>query len=116
MAASSRAAYLLQQYFHVALPRDVPGKLDRNLFGVESALLERFIDAVKIVTPLAPLEHQQRLDLVRLALTTSRALNVEGKVDKNILATELRQLRCDQVLVIHVTEQNCALFIYKLPG
>jgi hypothetical protein len=116
MAAPSRETFLLQQYFHIALPRDVPGKSDRNLFAVESALLERFIEAVKAVLPCAPLEHQPRVDLVRLALTTSRAINVEGKVDKNVLVTELRQLARDQALILYVTEQNCALFVYKILG
>jgi hypothetical protein len=112
-APPDRAKFLIQQYFHIGLPRDVPGRLERDLPRIESALLERFIDAVKAITPFAPVEQQPHVDLIRLALTTSRALNVDGKVDKNVLGAELRQRR-NQAFTLYITEQNCALLIYKI--
>jgi hypothetical protein len=112
MAASASGLLLLHQYYHAALPRDVPGKSDSNLFEVEAALTDRLIDAVNIIKPLASLEHQTQLDTIRLALTNSRAINIEGKIDKHVLMKELRDLERQQLLILHVTEQNCALLVY----
>ncbi|KAF2802677.1 uncharacterized protein BDZ99DRAFT_454339 [Mytilinidion resinicola] len=114
MAASRE--FLLQQYFHAALPRNVPGEEDRNLFRVESALLDRMIAAIKVIAPFCPLEHQSCVNSVRLALTTSKALNVEGKIDRNLLVKELKQLERSHSLILYVTEQNAALLVYKYNG
>ena len=76
------ATLLLQQYFHAVLPRNVPGKEDGNHHQVEAALLDRLIDAVKILLQFVPLEHQSSVGTLRLVLTTSKVLNVDGKVDK----------------------------------
>ncbi|KAJ4298924.1 hypothetical protein N0V90_004167 [Kalmusia sp. IMI 367209] len=115
MAASRE--FLLHQYYHVALPRDVPGKEDRKLScRVEAALLDRIIGAVKAVAPYAPLPNQSLVDNIRLTLVTTKALNVDGKVDKNLLAKEINELDGKHALILYVTEQNAALLIYKDSG
>ena len=104
---------LLQLYQHVALPRDVPGKEDRNLFAIGDELLARLIYAVKTLRDEAPVDHTSLLDAIRLTLETSKALNVEGKVDKSLLAKEIEGLGDNHALCLHVAEQNAALLIYK---
>jgi hypothetical protein len=111
---ATSAELLQQQYYHATLPRNVPGKSDRNSYQVELALLDRFIDALKSIIPFTPLEHQSRVDVVRVALTTSRALNVEGKIDKTSLVKELQALGRDHALILYVTEQNAALLVYRI--
>lgn len=107
---------LEEAYFHVALPRDVPGRESKYLFNVEAKLLDFFIAAVKTLVPLVPLEHQTCVDALRLALVTSKALNVEGKLDQDQLAKEIGDLTYNHALILHVTEQNAALLIYKETG
>jgi hypothetical protein len=116
MAASGRAALLLQLYRHVVLPRDVPGREDKYLYQAESELAERLTDAVKFLAQHAPLDDLYSLDAIRLALSTYRSLNVDGKIDKNLLVKELRQLDAKQALILHVTGQNAALLIYPQSG
>ncbi|OAG11713.1 uncharacterized protein CC84DRAFT_1133705 [Paraphaeosphaeria sporulosa] len=87
MAASRD--FLLQLYQHVALPRDVPGTEDRNLCAVEAALLDRILQA---------------------------ATNLEGTLDKDLLAQELADLGDKRALLLYVKEQNAAILVYKDAG
>jgi hypothetical protein len=112
MANFGREA-LLQLHHHVVLPRDVPGREDKHLYRSESELIRRLNDAVKSLVPHAPLDDVSCIDAVRLALSTCDSLNVDGKIDKTLLMTELRQLETKHALVLHVTEQNAALLIYQ---
>jgi hypothetical protein len=116
MAASGRGALLLQLYHHAVLPRHVPGREDKRLYQAESELAERLTDAVKSLAQHAPLDDLSSLDVIRLALSTCKSLNVDGKIDKNLLVKELRQLEANQALILHVTEQNAGLFIYQHCG
>ncbi|KAF2871478.1 hypothetical protein BDV95DRAFT_493867 [Massariosphaeria phaeospora] len=113
MAASSRGTFLLHQYYHAVLPRDVPGQEDKHLYLIDVALLDRLVGAVKAITPLVPLVYQPQVNAIRLTLTSTKSLNVEGKIDKNLLIKELRELEGGQALILHVTEQNAALLLYR---
>ena len=113
MADSSCEALLQHIYHHVVLPRNVPGREDSNLHQVEVEITRRLINATKQFTLHAPLDDLAKLGTIRLMLSTCGALNVEGKIDKNMLAKELQQLEDRQALVLHVTEQNAALLIYR---
>ena len=106
------ATRLLDVYFHAALPRDVPSKETANLCAIEDELIDRLLNAVKTFTRCVPPNHQSLVDILRLALTTSKRLNVGGKIDKHVLVDELRQLDGNKALLLHVVEQNCALYIY----
>jgi serine phosphatase RsbU (regulator of sigma subunit) len=113
MATSGHESLLLHVYHHIVLPRDVPGREDSKLHQVEAEINKRLIHATKQLALHAPSEDLVKLDTVRLMLSTCGALNVEGKIDANVLATELQQLGDRQALILHVTEQNAALLIYR---
>ncbi|ORX94071.1 hypothetical protein BCR34DRAFT_608383 [Clohesyomyces aquaticus] len=113
MATTTRGAFLTSLYHHVVLPRQTPGKEDSNLNKVDAALLDHLLDAVKALVPLVPLPHQQALDAVRLALSTCKVLNVEGKVDKTLLSRELGRLGRKDALILYINEQNAGLLIYR---
>jgi hypothetical protein len=112
MAASSRDALLRSIYHHIVLPRNVPGREDRNLYEIEGDLAERFTSATRSLALHAPLEDHHCLDAIRLALSICKSLHVDGKIDRNLLLKELRELGESQALILHVTEQNAALLIY----
>jgi hypothetical protein len=103
---------LVRLYHHAVLPRKVPGREDSNLYEVERELVKRLTNAVKLLVPHASFEDLPSIDTIRLALSTCSALNVDGKIDKTMLIKELRQLQAQQVLILHVTEQNAALLMY----
>lgn len=113
MAAYGDESLLLHTYHHVVLPRDVPGREDSHLYQVEAEITRRLINATKQLALHAPPDDLAKLDTIRLMLSTCGALNVEGKIDKDMLAKELQQLENRQALVLHVTEQNAALLIYR---
>jgi hypothetical protein len=113
MAATSRAALLLQQYHHIVLPRQVPGKEDWNLHQVESELLSRFIRAIKTLSAIVPSQHFSHVDAARVALSRCEELHVDGNIDRNQMVTKLNQLEEGHTLLLFVTEQNAALLIYK---
>jgi hypothetical protein len=75
--ATSVQAHLLQQYYHVTLPRELPGHEDSSLSAIESLLLVRFIDAVKALNFVAPLEHFSSVDAIRLSLVVLREQRME---------------------------------------
>lgn len=112
MAASGRDALLRSLHYHTVLPRKVPGREDCNLYEIESDLAERLTNATKSLVLHAPLEDHQCLGAIRLALSTCNSLHVDGKIDKNLLLKELRELGGLRALIVHVTEQNAALLIY----
>lgn len=112
MAPSSREALLVELYYHVVLPRYVPGQEHSQLCQIESELASRLTEAARQLISHAPLDDHSHLDAIRLALTTCKSLHVEGKVDKNLLVQEFRDLDSNKALIIHVTEQNAALLVY----
>lgn len=113
MATSTRGEFLQQVYHHVVLPRDVPGREDHNLSFIEAEILERLIHAVEDIIPCLPYNDQPRVDSVRLTLTTAKALNVYGKIDKRMLVEELRNFEGSHMFVLFVSEQNAALLVYR---
>ncbi|CAI6342575.1 unnamed protein product [Periconia digitata] len=114
MAATGGLDTVLQElYFHVALPRNVPGREAHNLFEVDAALLDRLVEAAKLLTTRVPVQHHTAVDAVRLSLVCSKSMNVEGKIDKTLFTKELGGMSPNQALVLYVTEQNAALLLYK---
>jgi hypothetical protein len=112
-ASRSSPELLLQLYQHVVLPRDVPGKEDRNTSAIDTALISLIIDSVKTVSELVPREHFALVDAVRLTLVTSKNIHADGMINKDVLAKEIDQLVGNQALVLYVTAQNAALLVYK---
>ncbi|KAF2029595.1 hypothetical protein EK21DRAFT_67348 [Setomelanomma holmii] len=113
MAPNRHEALLQQLYHHVVLPRDVPQREDSNLYQIETDLVRRLTDAVKLLAQYAPLGDLPLIDTIRLALDTSGSINVDGKIEQSMLVKELRQLDGHQALILYVTEQNAGLLIYQ---
>ncbi|CAO2653039.1 Nn.00g024500.m01.CDS01 [Neocucurbitaria sp. VM-36] len=113
MATTVQQPLLLQLYHHVVLPRDIPAAEDSNLVHIETELLDRLLDAVKALVQFTPLEHHSRIYATRIALTTCKAINIEGRVDMGVLIQQLQQLESEQALILYVHERNAALLIYR---
>ncbi|CAN9475149.1 unnamed protein product [Alternaria alternata] len=112
MAAAARVPFLEQQYNHVALPRNVPGKEDGNLRRIEEALLERMLDAVARLAPHVATDLACHIQGLRATLLACQVLNVDGTIGKAALTKELRDLSHRKMLVLHIAPQNCALLVY----
>lgn len=113
MASTGWEHLLLQLYHHVILPRKVPSQEDKCLADIQDDLAARLCDAVKSVIQHAPLDDHSSLDALRLALSTCRTLNANRAINSDVLCKGLQQLSAKQALILHVTEQNAALFVYE---
>lgn len=118
MAASSRplprhVPFNEQLFNHIALPRDVPGREDRNLLSIESALLTRLTDATRLLSSLVTLSDQQRIHKLVGSLAACQSLHIDGAITKPALLRELRALQPGKVIILHVTAQNCGLLVYQ---
>ncbi|KAL6161149.1 hypothetical protein ACJBU6_00280 [Exserohilum turcicum] len=116
MASASRLPLLQQLYYHVALPRDIPGKEDGNLNTIEASLLQRVLDAVVKITPCVAADVQPYIHGLRDTLQACQILNVNGTIGKSALIKEFRRLDQYKMLVLHVAPQNCGLLIYHQVG
>jgi hypothetical protein len=112
MAAATRVPFLEQQYNHIALPRNVPGREDFNLPRVEEALLKRMLDAVATLTPHVAADIAPHVRGLRQTLLACQVLNVDGTIGKAALIKEFRDFGHRKMLVLHIAPQNCALLVY----
>ena len=113
MAYPDRVPFLEQLYYHIALPRNVPGHEDRNLRRIEEALLTRLINSSSRLCEQALPEHQCHIRALQDTLVSCRALNVDGMISRSTLLRELRNLSPHKMLVLFASAQNCALLVYE---
>ena len=116
MAAPSRPSvhhtpFYEQLYNHIALPRDVPGCEDRNLCKLEAAILTRLIDATRLLSHIAH-PGQQQICMLGDSLTACQSVHIDKAITKPALLRELRGLKPEGMLILHVSAQNCGLLIY----
>lgn len=102
-----------QLYNHIALPRDVPGREDRNLSSIEGVLLARLTDATRFLSQRVAHADRQHLQALVDSLNACRAVHVDRAITKTALLQELRELKPGRILILHVSAQNCGLLIYK---
>ncbi|KAF1931308.1 uncharacterized protein M421DRAFT_56909 [Didymella exigua CBS 183.55] len=118
MAASGRPPavhvhFNEQLYNHIALPRDVPGREDRNLSSIEAAILTRLTNATRLLSSYAPPSDQQHIYKLVDSLTACQSLHVDRAITKPALLRELRALQPGKILILHIAAQNCGLLVYK---
>ena len=118
MAASGRPPpvhlpFNEQLFNHIALPRNVPGREDRNLSGIENALLIRLTDATRLLSSYVVLSDQQHIYKLVESLAACQSLHVDRAITKPGLSRELQALQPGEIIILHVGAQNCGLLIYK---
>lgn len=114
-AASSRASVNMLDCLinHVALPPQLPGKREDNLIQIEEKLLMRFQNAARTLGEFDDNGLGNHLDFVRLVLEKCKILNARRKLDRKRLLGEFEKLRRDVPLILHVTEQNAGLIVWR---
>lgn len=104
-----------QLYNHIVLPRDVPGREDKNLSNIEAALLARLNDATHFLSSRLAPSDQQPIHALCDSLTACQLLHVDRSITKPVLSRELREIKADKILILHISAQNCGLLVYKDP-
>ena len=108
------AGVLKALFHHIALPAILPQSSDSNTEDVESALLDRLINAVKLMQNVVEGSLWQTWDSIRRSLIACKAMNIGGKLERTQLASYLKQLQDSDLVILHLGAQNAGLLIYKL--
>ena len=112
MAAMQLNGFLTNVYQHIVLPRQVPEAENGDLEHIETVLWDRMVDAVKAITPFAPIADQGHLDSLRLSLSASKAVHIQGRIDQKFLTRNLESLERGHSLLLYLAQQNAAILIY----
>lgn len=101
---------------HVGLPPCLPGKQEEGLDEIEDALAVRLLNACRALRDLTEGELSQQWDRIRKILQICRVVNAGGKLDKASLSSEFQTLERKDLLILHLTEQNAGLLIWRNHG
>ena len=99
-------------FYHLVLPTQIPGEQDSDLELVSCDVLGRMIRACKSAGSMVDLAWSNSFRSVQASLETCLALNT-GQLDSAALLKYLRDLLPNQMLILHVVEQNAALLIRR---
>ena len=98
---------------HVALNPQLPGQREGRIDKIEQELTARLVKATRTLCDVSDGTLHRQWDSTRCMLQTAKELNVGGKISKASLILELGRLSRDDVLILHVSEQNAALLIRR---
>lgn len=98
---------------HLALNPRPPGHQDARLDTIDRAIIERVLDATIKLCRLPDNSHTNALESLRRSIDTCRRVNVGGRLTKFALVTAFRELNNQDMIIIHVGEQNAGLLIRK---
>ncbi|RYP67972.1 hypothetical protein DL769_005619 [Monosporascus sp. CRB-8-3] len=107
------AKYLRSLFNHIALPAKLPQRQDGDLGGIQSALVDRLVDACKIMRDSQEGLCRQIWDSLRISLQSCKILNVNGRLERSQLMSHLRRMQTSDVIILHVDTQNAGIFIHK---
>ncbi|KAF2634182.1 hypothetical protein P280DRAFT_474818 [Massarina eburnea CBS 473.64] len=106
---------LLLQYNHAVLPRNLPGAEEVDRDQVDKQLLARLHSAVLEFSTFVHPDHKIFVTAIQAALDTCRTLNVDGTIEKDGLLQAFSKLGNNDLLILHVTQQNAGLLVYWGP-
>lgn len=97
---------------HVVLPPNVPGKreTDESYEEISNNLLARLLRACKQAEGVAGQPFSDAICSLSESLQACRELN-QGRLDKETMLRYFAQIKPQDVLILHVIEQNAAILI-----
>ena len=111
---SASAMSSLERVFnHIVLPPKLPSKKDSRLYEIESALTQRLLTASRLLRDHVNVEYHDQWDCIRRSLESCKAVNLGGKLNKNSLLTQFRNLQRKDILILHIAEQNAGMLIRR---
>ena len=90
-------------YNHIVLPAKLPGGEDVNVEKINQRLVERLIHSAR----------DFKDSFVDADIQCCKSLNASGKLNRTSLLAEFRRLGRNDLLILHVSEQNAALLIRR---
>ncbi|TLD22632.1 hypothetical protein E2P81_ATG07825 [Venturia nashicola] len=100
-------------YNHLVFPYRLPGVQDSKLAHVESALLERLHSTAVQLLAQVPEPFRSSYAALQTSLQACRSIHINRRLDRRMLSEELLNLQPDCILILHITEQNSGLLIWR---
>lgn len=97
---------------HAILPPKIPGERETSYEELSDDLLERLLRACKQAEGQASQPYASAIQSLRESLQTCRVLN-RGRLDRETMLQSFNQLEPQNVLILHVIEQNAAILIRR---
>jgi hypothetical protein len=98
---------------HIVLPPRLPGKQDSQTEDIEHGLITRVLLASRTVRNLVHIDYRDGWGSVHRSLQACKAANIGSRLDKKSLLTELRGLQSEDILILHIVQQNAGLLIRR---
>ena len=111
--SASLSPVLESLFNHVALPPRLPAKQETNIEQIEHALTARLLDASRVLIDLTNIEFGEHWDHIRRLLQSCKVVNAGGRINKTSLLAALRSLGRNDLLILHIAEQNAGLLIRR---
>lgn len=106
-------ASFIDVFNHLVLPPKLPGTQDADPELTSDDVLGRLLHAIKTIERLAGQQQASAWQATRGSLHRYRSLHVRGRLDKQSLISEFRNIGHEQPLILHIVEQNVALIIQR---
>jgi hypothetical protein len=100
-------------YNHVALPSQLPGTEDARIDEISNGLIIRLLDASRHLKDLTTSDLYFPWDSIRRSLQTCKTLNLGGKLNSESLVSAFRALQHNEIIILHISEQNAGLLIRR---
>jgi hypothetical protein len=97
---------------HLVLPPRLPGVQDK-IAAVESALLHRVHSTAVNLHNQVQGPFQASYEALQTSLQACRNIHINRNLDRRTLAEELLNIRPKHILILHITEQNAGLLIWR---
>ena len=104
------ATTLESVFNHLVLPPKLPGQQDADIKNIERSIRTRLVHACNTLGDLSGQEFQESWHSVRKQLLTGLDLNDES-FDKASLLDAFTKVPAECPLVLHISEQNAAIFM-----
>lgn len=102
-------------FHHVALPPRLPSRQETGIEGIRQDLTRRLHDA-SILLKNTHTKYEvfaRQWEHIRQAIAVSQTLHADGKLDRDTLLQAFEELKENDMLILHVSEQNAALLIRR---
>jgi hypothetical protein len=104
---------LLEAVFnHLVLPPKLPERQDTDIESIQQSILSRLIRACETLEQSTGNEFRDTWTSVRRSLLVCRDTNL-GHLEKVSMLTAFADLGANDILILHVVEQNAALLIRR---
>jgi hypothetical protein len=107
------SAPMLDELFnHLVFPPRLPGAQSK-IAAVEKALLDRLQSTAATLLDQVPGQFRASYEALQTSLQACRNIHINRNLDRRTLARELLNLQPNIILILHITEQNAGVLIWR---